>query len=274
MRETAGRVEALREPIERLMARLEAQQGWLRAFQCPWRARGALPCQQVGELLEPLVESPLGPVPCPIHAREGCDRHVEYHHRLELAAEAAWAEAARAIGIPELFWPASFRAPLRPAALADTEAWLGHEARQGRALGLLGDNGLGKTFAACAALREWPGTKWFVYAPDLARWVLNPQQSDGTLERATTVGLLVIDNLGAEWIKPDGALVSKFDSIIWHREANRRPLIVTSRLPWEAAKGETFKGRLTLDMRDRIEAWMVMFQYRGESLRKQRGGTE
>jgi hypothetical protein len=114
-------------------------------------------------------------------------------------------------------------------------------------LALSGPPGLGKTTAACVWLHRWTldrrtwaesafgnptrrGSALFVRATKLARW---PRYDDDEMDRLLGLTLLVVDDLGVEYLgsKPaHESFMTLFDEVVDFRYAWRRPTAFTTNL--------------------------------------------
>jgi DNA replication protein DnaC len=129
-------------------------------------------------------------------------------------------------GVPQRFRTMlanSEKEPLETQALIAARDLL---AGKGTLLVLAGNEGRGKSFAAAWALSRRPGI--WVYAPDLARV---QQEAEGpTLDaRMRTASLLVLEEVGKEH-SPGGYAAARIVELLFHRDAEKRPTIVTTTL--------------------------------------------
>jgi len=107
---------------------------------------------------------------------------------------------------------------------------------------LAGGKGCGKTLAAAEAAREHVGT--FV---DIGHVVRVGQYETEALSEMQTAGLLVIDDLGCEYVDAKGYFNATLDGLINARYANERATIITTNLPAKAFSeryGERVADRL------------------------------
>jgi len=136
-------------------------------------------------------------------------------------------------------------------------------ARQNQACKLLvlaGKAGAGKTVAACWLVAQ-PKTKTalFVKAAQLARW---QRYDEDEVDRLIDPGLLVIDDLGAEFNDERGSFLTLLDEVLVRRLEEKRRTVVTTNLDageWEARYG--------IRILDRIRESGVFYQFGGPSLR-------
>lgn len=147
------------------------------------------------------------------------------------AKAAAWTRRATLLGIPPRLQPASLESSAPTPALQRTRQFLATEAPQGRCLLLCGPTGVGKSYAAAAALRTWPQPGGqFLYWPDLCTRLLHHDSYQDAIATATAAALVVFDDFGAEYLKDGGLLAAHLDSIIWRRHAYFLPTILTTNL--------------------------------------------
>jgi DNA replication protein DnaC len=137
-------------------------------------------------------------------------------------------DGMRWAGVPEFFW--SF-AP-EPAKTRSVELMQALLDGGGLLLVLSGGTGCGKSTACAWALSRRAGL--WVHAPDLAK----PDQVEldefGTRklsldDRMRAAGLLVLDDVGIEH-SPGGYAASRITDVLEHRQANKRPSVVTTNL--------------------------------------------
>lgn len=128
------------------------------------------------------------------------------------------------------------------AALKATAEWRRSE---DWALCLLGGVGTGKTLAACRALASWEGPIAFFHAVDASLSPLYGPEGKDLRSKAKMVGLLVVDDLGAELLSD--AWRASFDAMVNERYGSRRALLLTSNLSLDGFKaryGERIVDRL------------------------------
>jgi DNA replication protein DnaC len=83
------------------------------------------------------------------------------------------------------------------------------------------------------------------------------------LTRAKTTEFIVLDDFGVEYAKEGGLVDAFLDEIIWTREANCLPTIITTNLSVEA-----LKARLPERLIDRLRGqWGAVYECPGRSLR-------
>jgi DNA replication protein DnaC len=187
--------------------------------------------------------------------------------QLKERARVAWLVEADRIGVPSSLQEASFGSQATSAMLI-VRKYVAEDAAAGRCLLLLGPTGVGKTWAAVAAMRECYQARvkgrWFFYFPALASRLLDNERRGDALQLACSRYFVVFDDLGTEYQKEGGLLVSLLDEIFWKREGNRLPTIITSNLT-----PEQFKERMSDRIVDRLRGdWGRVVTVPGESLRR------
>lgn len=173
----------------------------------------------------------------------------------------AWLLRAR---IPRRFHAAQLTEGCRETpAVQRVRAYLETEYDRGRALVLAGPTGTGKTWATVGALDARPQGAVLWYYPALCGAWLHHETRDEAMREAKGRRFLVLDDLGVEYTK-DGGLVEAFlDELIWHREAEMRPTIITTNLTVDA-----MKQRLSARIMDRLRGWGAVYAVPGDSLRE------
>lgn len=192
------------------------------------------------------------------HRREEAYREQEFRRRLVVSQER--------IGIPRRFRSLTMEsADQTPAVRLVRTYYEAGGLKYGRALGLLGPTGVGKTAAAAAlansVLIEPPhftGQR-FMLAASLLRRLLNFDQQAETMEEATTARVLVLDDLPML----DDRSRPLLEEVLIVREANQLPLIFTSNLTPKQLSA-AFSDRIL----DRLRAWGELHQVGGASLRR------
>lgn len=181
------------------------------------------------------------------------------------AKAAAWAERAACLGIPPRLREASFKTARPTCALESARRFLMTEAPQGRCLMLFGPTGVGKSYAAAAALQAWDRPSGqFLYWPDLCARLLCPESRREAMKAATAPELVVLDDLGAEYLKDGGLLAACLDSIVWRRHAYLTPTIVTTNLT-----PEQLRLRVSDRIADRLSSeWASSYSINHGSLRQ------
>lgn len=132
----------------------------------------------------------------------------------------------------------------------------------GGALVLAGPTGVGKSYASAAAMIA-VGEGRFMYFPALCAQLLRSDTQPAAMACARQRALVVFDDLGTEYLKEGGLLTAFLDEIVWHREGNALPTIITTNLTAEA-----LAARLGDRITDRLRgAWGRVVECPGESLR-------
>jgi len=157
-------------------------------------------------------------------------------------------DSMRWAGVPAGFWAKA----LEPQAKEPIRLVLKLLEGGGTLLVLSGGTGCGKSTACAHALSKKAGL--WVHGPDLAKPDFTDPDEYGvrrqTLdERMREAGLLVLDDVGIEH-SPGGYAASRITDVLEHREANRRPSIVTTNLTGEEFKakyGQRLASRLNGD---------------------------
>jgi DNA replication protein DnaC len=206
------------------------------------------------------------PVPTPEQDAIALQRQREVKRS---AARDRWARFLELSGIPERLHGAVLDLARPTPAVQAVQAYLrpeddfrGSGYELGECLVLAGPTGVGKTYAAAAAMiRLWNGRLW--YFGRLAGSLLDPRRRDDALDSCRAESLLVLDDLGTEYVKEGGLVQSFLDEIIWHREGNALPTIITTNLP-----GDQLADRLGPRIADRIRGpWGRVVECPGASLR-------
>ena len=183
-------------------------------------------------------------------------------HETELRA---WEDAAPKIGVPRRSFGASLEGGLASPALDRVRQYIQNdEMRKGQCLVLTGPTGVGKTYAAVAALRAQPHSpRRFFYFPALCGAVLDSDRRREALDAAKCVHFVVLDDFGTEYVKDGGLLQAFIDEIVWHREGAILPTIITTNLT-----RDQLKERLSDRIVDRLRGdWSSVFAAAGPSLR-------
>jgi DNA replication protein DnaC len=139
---------------------------------------------------------------------------------------------ARRCGLPRRLWTASLADGEQTPLLQRARVYAEHDVAEGRALTFAGPPGVGKSYAAAAILNALPrpASPSYFYFPLLCRRLLTPATRDAMLADALAPHCVVFDDVGIEYVKPDGLLASLVDEIIGTREAEHCPLILTTNL--------------------------------------------
>jgi DNA replication protein DnaC len=210
----------------------------------------------------------------PPHGREVSEDEVR---RWREAREAErWRQVRQKIGVPHTCRDASFQGLWKTDAAGAVRRFMVGPYYEGKSLWLMGGNGLGKTWAAAAAVRESGrdnnhevGRRFIDFTTlcsDLqsSSW----EFAEETLRQAKETWFVVFDEFGREdsiaYIKAGGPLEVKIESIIRAREEFRRPTIFTTNMTKadiKAAFSERVLSRLSGD-------WADIENCDGEDLRK------
>ncbi len=163
-------------------------------------------------------------------------------------------------GVPEIHLDAVYdRDPIPCDALKNVQAFLG--SRQ-TLLVLSGGVGIRKTGSACYALVQKPGV--FVTADDLGRLAAaKDDESREGWQRAKRAQVLVVDDLGGEYLDDKGWFFRVLNGLIDHRYGARLKTIVTTNVD-----SPTFKqlyGDRIVDRLREAGRWVTLG---GESIRR------
>lgn len=160
----------------------------------------------------------------------------------------AWYARAERLGI----WPRDQKARLGllGQAMDFAREYAENDLGSGRCLVLLGSSGNGKTWAGIALLRaHYRQDIRYWYVPRLVSRMLT-ENGDEVIDTACRAWLLMLDDLGVEYIKPGGAMETKFDWLLSERYGRELPTIITCNLSREA-----FAQRVTPRIVDRLRDW-------------------
>ena len=179
-----------------------------------------------------------------------------------------WGRVAHGVGVPRRLRNANANAESRQTvALSAVLAQRPDE--HGTCLVLTGATGVGKSWAAVAGLRlvYEDGTDAtalrFAYFPAVCGRLLTPETRVGELNAVKGTGFLVLDDFGVEYVKEGGLIDAFLDEIIWYREAEMMPTIITTNLTTDL-----LKQRLPARLVDRLRGdWGRIYECPGESLR-------
>jgi DNA replication protein DnaC len=200
--------------------------------------------------------------------------------RREAEAFKAWTEAAKQIGIPRRYFKATLKnvdhTDFLPgtdltaiqATIERTRRYLNDDYPKGRALALCGLQGLGKSYAAAAALRSlfehqsYRGPM-FWNATVLRTALMNLERRGAIIDGLLTAPMLVLDDLGLEYTREGDYWEGVLDTIFVAREGDLLPLLVTSNL-----SPEKLEQKLGPRAWDRVMGeWGAVFEVVGESVR-------
>ena len=191
-----------------------------------------------------------------------------------------WEKRLTAAGIHKRFWRCDFETMERfglpdeqKEAFRRAKAYADHfreYAKKGTGLFFMGPVGTMKTSMAVAVAQQVmrQGSRaYFISMAELLDTILtmsrkrDPSEAVAFEERIRQVGLLIIDDMGAEY--PRDWITNKVDAIITARYNRMLPVVITTNLsPGEAEE------RYNLRTYDRIKASAVIIKMTGESRRK------
>ena len=144
------------------------------------------------------------------------------------------------------------------------------EMARGHCLVLSGPAGVGKSYAAVAALHTAIVRHYrigFFYFPTLCTALLDSVRRPAALDCAKESAVVTFDDFGAEYTKQGGGfLATLVEEIIWHREGHNLPTLVTTNLT-----ADQLRERCSDRIVDRLRgSWGRVVELPGASLR----GTE
>jgi DNA replication protein DnaC len=129
---------------------------------------------------------------------------------------------------------------------------------------LLGPAGVGKTVAGVGVLRVSDEDLRFFDVRALSRALMDPAKRDEALDLALTSATILLDDVGAAYVKADSFLEGLLEEIFIHREAHALDTIMTSNLTrrqLDEAVGERVADRLA-------GPWGSVHELPGKSLRR------
>ena len=185
--------------------------------------------------------------------------------RPERSAAERHVETMEKLGVPLRFHAATFATSRPLPALVRARQFVETDLARRRALVLCGEAGAGKTHAAvCALVAAAPLGRRFRYWGDVVGILLEggPARRE-LLDLLQTVPLLVLDDLGVEPTRTGGHVESYLDRLVYRREADCLPTIITTNLTPEA-----FAARYSERIVDRLRGWGEVFAVAGEGLRR------
>lgn len=140
---------------------------------------------------------------------------------------------------------------------------------EGRNLILSGPVGCGKTHAAIAALREiLPGClSWKICSVVELLEELRPGGPEGALDRACSVSVLLLDDLGAE--RPTDWTAERLAAVIDRRWLDQRPIVATTNLSL-GPTGELIEALGERSYSRLVGSGAVVLQLTGDDRRRQR----
>jgi DNA replication protein DnaC len=181
--------------------------------------------------------------------------------------EERWRWVRERAGVPKRLWDAGLALGDRTPALERVREYVAGERQDGCCLVLTGPTGVGKSYAAVAAMHRFPiREQRFWYFPALCGALLDPARRNSALENVKAMRFAVLDDFGVEYVKDGGIIETFLDEIIWAREAESLPTIITTNLTTDA-----LKARLSDRLVDRLRGeWGRIFECPGQSLRAPR----
>lgn len=191
---------------------------------------------------------------CALHDRPACPRNIlAWQQQRDRDAGRARADMA---GLPALALDAIQKGLRDTLALRTAREWLSGE---GLILVLSGGPGVGKTCAAAWALWKKPGI--FVKAP---RLVDRSAERDSLVAQARAVPLLVVDDLGTEYLDPKGWAAGELEGVLVDRFDQKRRTLITCNL-----SPEDMATRYGARVADRIQGGGRFNLIPGRSLRSE-----
>ena len=127
---------------------------------------------------------------------------------------------------------------------------------------LLGGKGTGKTTAACVAGSRVKGSR-FMKSHKVTRL---DRFDDAAMSEVEKAPLLVIDDLGVEYMDVKGEAASRFDALLDERYDARRKTVITSNM-----NAADFTARYGVRIADRFREAGMVVNLTGESMRKKAG---
>lgn len=239
--------DALRQETADLLAR------WAKMGEAMIQAFALVPCQ--GDVSTAIERCTMMDADrCALRDRPSCPRNILAWQQ-QMDREAGRTRASMA-GLPALALEA-IQAGLRDTlALRTVREWVSGE---GLILVLSGGPGVGKTCAAAWALWKKPGI--FVKAP---RLVDRSAERDSLVSQARAVPLLVVDDLGTEYLDPKGWAAGEIEGVLVDRfDQKRRTLITCNLAP------EDMAARYGARVADRIQGGGRFNLIPGRSLRSE-----
>jgi DNA replication protein DnaC len=241
----------------------------LSSFVCPDRSGVHAPCSRAPQRFGPefypriLLADDRVDV-CPVWLSVRCALYEKKYDE--------WVEVGRDRGLKERFVDASLISSRRTPALDVVAEFMKDAARRGRALTLLGPPGVGKTWAASAAVHAWPTPRGPVSDPlylevgefvrDLLRWD-RAERRQHPLDVAIEACFLALDDVGVGFLKKDGFAAASLEELLHSRHAAELPTIIVSNWsPKELAR------HLSARTVDRLKEWGNIIELDGPSLRE------
>jgi DNA replication protein DnaC len=188
--------------------------------------------------------------------------------------EARWQDVWERIGIPYEYKDASLSKGENTHAMQAVREYMATDYSSGRCGWLMGNTGVGKSFAVAAGLREAGRTnnhlvgRRFYDFTVLCTQLIQPGRDDVFAEAMET-WFIVLDDFGRDeegiaYVKKGGAAEAKIEAIFRTREAARRPTLCTTNMS-SADLAVSISERL----RSRLEGdWGVTYNCYGQDLRR------
>lgn len=184
-------------------------------------------------------------------------------------ADGRWWWRARLAGAPRRLWRASLtpRTALQTGAVRSAHKFLeAEDSKDHSALALCGPTGVGKTWAALGLVRELDTRFFFFHVPRLSQLLLGPSTRDAAMEAACGPLPIIVDDVGAGYLREGGLAEGLIEQILWTREGENYITIMTSNLT---------KAQLVTLLGDRISdrlqgPWGEIVELPGASLRRPR----
>jgi DNA replication protein DnaC len=191
---------------------------------------------------------------CPLHLRQLFDRAFAKwrpDNGTSLPTlkqlESDYAKGAQEVGIPARYFAALLTpvdqnafppgvGPVIQQTVDRVMTYMNDDFGRGRALILCGTPGTGKTYCAAAAAgyihRQNPKAieRLFWKASTLRASLMNLDRRGAIMDSLITSPFLVLDDLGMEFTRDGDFFEATLDAVVDEREANMRPLIITSNL--------------------------------------------
>ena len=146
-------------------------------------------------------------------------------------------------------------------ALQRAREYFERDVDDGACLVLSGPTGTGKSWAAAAVVLEQGGE--FSFWPQSCARLLTPEHRDDELKRLRCRHVIVLDDFGLEYSKEGGFLEALVDEVIWYREGNECPTIITTNLTPKVMRN-TWSARIVDRLRGK---WASVYAVPGPSLR-------
>jgi DNA replication protein DnaC len=251
--------------VPTLIRSAKARETFAASFTCPDPTGVTAPCDGGEYDDQPVI--PWGDdsqwrIVCPAFASIKCGVFEKIQARRRARERDEWIEAGRARGIPVRFTDATFETAQPTAAVVAMRAYLEEDAKEGRWLVLLGPPGTSKTWSAACAVRQARRRARLVQVDRFVGELMNWDARAAAIEDAVSVPLLVLDDYGRGYMKPDGFAELGLEELLSARHAEMLPTVITSN--WTVA---VMKRRLSERLVDRIRECAKVVALAGPSLR-------